>query len=85
MLWAARRFVDELPPELPASMMRRGDTSGMAAALATMGGGGDVPALGVLNRVDEGDIHLALIDINPAVINDDGEVGVAVGAQGDGW
>jgi hypothetical protein len=80
----ARRFADELPPALPASMMQRGGTSATAAALAAMGDG-EAPALGELNGVDEGGIHLAVIDIDPAVINDDGEVDVAVAAQGDGW
>jgi hypothetical protein len=79
--WAARRFADELPPALPASMMQRGGTSAMAAALAAMGGGGEAPARGELNRVDEGGISLAVIAANPAVINDYGEVDVAVAAQ----
>jgi hypothetical protein len=48
-------------------------------------GDGEAPALGELNGVDEGGIHLAVIDIDPAIINDDGEVDVAVAAQGDGW
>jgi hypothetical protein len=33
--------------------------------------------------VDEGDIYLAIIAVNPAVISHDGEVDVAVAAQGD--
>jgi hypothetical protein len=81
---AEQRFAHELPPALPASMMQRGGTSAMAAALAAMGDG-EAPALGELNGVDEGDIHLALIEANPAVISHDGEVDVAVAAQGDGW
>jgi hypothetical protein len=79
--WTARRFADELPPALPASMMQRGGTSAKAAALAAMGGGGEAPALGELNGVDEGGIHLAVIDIDPAVINDDGKVDAAVATQ----
>jgi hypothetical protein len=35
-------------------------------------------------RVDESGIRLAVIDVNPAVINDYGEVDVAEAAQGDG-
>jgi hypothetical protein len=83
--WTARRFADELPPALPASMMRHRVAGAVAAALAAMGGGGEAPARGELDGVDEGGIHLAVIDVNPAVINDDGEVDVAVAAQGDGW
>jgi hypothetical protein len=79
--WAARRFEDELPPVLPARKMRHRVASAVAAALAAMGGGGEAPACGELNGVDEGSIHLAVIDIDPAVINDDGEVDVAVAAQ----
>jgi hypothetical protein len=48
-------------------------------------GDGEAPALGELDGVDKGDIPLALIDVNPAAINDEGEVDVAVAAQGDGW
>jgi hypothetical protein len=82
--WVVRQVADELPPVLPASMMQRGGTSATAAALAAMGDG-EAPALGELNGVDEGGIPLALIDVNPAAINDEGEVDVAVAAQGDGW
>jgi hypothetical protein len=64
--------------------MQRAGTSAMAAALAAMGDS-EAPALSKLDGVDEGGIHLAVIDANPAVINDDGEVDVAVAAQGDGW
>jgi hypothetical protein len=78
---AARRFADELPPAQPASKMRHRVASAVPAALAAMGGGGEAPALGELDGVDEGDIHSAVIDVNPAVINDDGEVDVAVAAQ----
>jgi hypothetical protein len=81
MLRAARRFADELPPVLPASKKRHRVAGTVAAALAAMGGGGEAPARGKLNGVDEGDIHLAVIDIDPAAINDDGEVDVAVAAQ----
>jgi hypothetical protein len=77
---AARRLANVLPPAQPASMMRHRLTSAMAAALAAMGDG-DAPARSELNGVDEGGIHLALIEANPAVINDDGEVDVAVAAQ----
>jgi hypothetical protein len=64
-----------------ASMVQRGGTSAMAAALAAMGAGGEAPARGELNGVDEGGIHLAVIAANPAVINDRGEVDEAVAAQ----
>jgi hypothetical protein len=53
----------------------------MAAALAAMGGGGEAPSCGELNGVDESDIHLALIEVNPALISHDGELHVAVAAQ----
>jgi hypothetical protein len=84
MPWATRRSVDELPPALPPSKTRHRGTSATAAALAAMGGGGEAPALGELDGVDEGGIHLVLIAANPAVVNDYGEVDVAVAAQGDG-
>jgi hypothetical protein len=77
---AARRFANVLPPVLPASKMRHCVAGAVAAALAAMGDG-EAPARGELDRVDKSDTHLALIDINPAVINDDGEVDVAVAAQ----
>jgi hypothetical protein len=60
--------------------MRHRVAGAVAAALAAMGDG-EAPALGELNGVDEGGIHLAVIDVNPAIINDDGEVDVAVAAQ----
>jgi hypothetical protein len=80
---AARRFANVLPPVLPASKMQRGGTSAMAAALAAMGGGGEAPARGELDGVNEGEIHPVLIDIDPTDINDRGEVDVAVGGAGD--